>query len=106
MVKKKEEVVEVPEVSDVPKVEASRTPYEVSEWAGLPQYRCRLCPFDTLDEDVMFDHIARLHFTKQVPTVNSSIPSATAEDTASAQGEAVEKADGIFEVDLKEDQNG
>ncbi len=37
--------------------------YEMGEWKGLPQWRCTLCPFDTLaGEAAIVDHIIRAHF--------------------------------------------
>lgn len=34
---------------------------DIGTWKGEKQYRCRLCPFDTLDEAVFVDHFARVH---------------------------------------------
>ena len=34
---------------------------EIGTWKGQKQYRCRLCPFDTLDEAVFVDHFAKVH---------------------------------------------
>jgi len=37
--------------------------YEVGEWKGMRQWRCRLCPWDTLDgEGAMLAHLAAQHF--------------------------------------------
>lgn len=36
-------------------------PYTISEWNHLPNYGCRVCPFDTLDLDVMVHHIVEAH---------------------------------------------
>lgn len=36
--------------------------YELGSWAGLAQWRCRLCPWDTLDgESAMLAHLASRH---------------------------------------------
>lgn len=32
-----------------------------AEWAGEPLYKCRLCPFDTLEEQKFIEHFARTH---------------------------------------------
>lgn len=37
-------------------------PWTVGAWGGLPQWRCTLCPFDTLDgEAAMRVHYADVH---------------------------------------------
>lgn len=33
----------------------------VGAWKGVPVYRCRLCPFDTLERQTFIDHFARAH---------------------------------------------
>jgi len=38
--------------------------YTVSRWKGLTQYRCRMCPFDTLDEKTIIRHIQERHAPK------------------------------------------
>lgn len=30
-------------------------------WRGWPRYRCRLCPFDTLEEPKFIDHMIGAH---------------------------------------------
>lgn len=37
-----------------------------SEWRGWPRYQCRLCPFDTLDEQQFVAHFAGAHPPLQV----------------------------------------
>lgn len=37
-------------------------PYAMGEWNGKPQWRCKLCPWDTLEgEAAMLDHMATRH---------------------------------------------
>jgi len=33
--------------------------YVVGAWHGKPRYQCPLCPFDTLHEEVIRDHVAK-----------------------------------------------
>lgn len=41
---------------------AEPKPWTVGAWADLPQWRCSLCPFDTLDsEEAMLAHYAAVH---------------------------------------------
>jgi len=42
-------------------------------WKGLPQYRCKYCPFDTLDEELMREHYLKVHLASQ-PTPPISVP--------------------------------
>lgn len=39
--------------------------YEIGEWKGMKQYKCLLCPFDTLHRDVIEKHIAERHTPKK-----------------------------------------
>ncbi len=44
--------------------ESNRKPekgFEVGKWKGLPQFSCKKCNFDTLDEDAMHEHIKDVH---------------------------------------------
>lgn len=42
--------------------EVSDLPWTTSMWSGLPQWRCSLCPWDTLEgEDAMIEHIEGKH---------------------------------------------
>lgn len=78
--------------------EAESLPYEIKAWSGLPLYCCALCQFDTLSEDALFEHLASQHFE---PTIaNNEFP---AQSTSDAVVEN-EMANGVFEIDLKEDQ--
>ncbi len=36
------------------------------KWRGEKVYRCRLCPFDSLDRAVFEDHFAKVHAPLQV----------------------------------------
>lgn len=84
--------------------EESKIGYTVGQWAGHPQFRCKECAFDTLDLDVMLEHLLRVH---SVIALNESAPpSEPSPPTPLPEGEGseVERADGIFEIDLKEDQ--
>lgn len=33
-------------------------PYLVGKWHGITQYQCRQCPFDSLDEGAILEHVA------------------------------------------------
>lgn len=35
--------------------------YTVGTWKGMPRYMCRLCPFDTLRENVIKEHVLERH---------------------------------------------
>ncbi len=35
-----------------------RLPWTMGTWAGLAQWRCRVCPFDALSEAEMVAHVA------------------------------------------------
>ncbi|MGE5553297.1 MAG: hypothetical protein ACM3XZ_05160 [Betaproteobacteria bacterium] len=52
---------------------AEERQYDLGQWNGLPQYRCRLCPFDTLDEAAMKRHIEERH-TVRPATVPVEVP--------------------------------
>jgi hypothetical protein len=42
-------------------------PFEIGAWKGHTQWRCKLCPWDTLDgEEAMLAHVATCH-TPQAP---------------------------------------
>lgn len=68
--------------------------YVIGTWAGLPQWRCLLCAFDTLDEQEMIEH-AEAHglgtaiFPPEPPPLDP------------APDKEGEEAD-VFEVELKE----
>lgn len=44
----------------------ARLPYVLDQWSGLPQYRCPHCPFDSLDEGTILEHIAA-HLVAEKP---------------------------------------
>lgn len=85
------------------KAEEAKIPergYTTGAWAGKMQYACRACAFDSLDLDVILEHLVRVHaiFDLQEPAPLEATPAAPSEE------EGEQKADGIFEIDLKEDQ--
>ncbi|RJP53624.1 MAG: hypothetical protein C4583_04360 [Anaerolineaceae bacterium] len=73
--------------------------YLVGTWAGLRQYRCLSCEFDTLDENAMFEHIEahRLGTVNQPPADPTPSPSPNA-TSAFGEGDDAE----VFEVELRE----
>lgn len=77
--------------------EAEARTYEVGTWAGLPQWRCLLCGFDTLDEQAMLEHAGEHAGSPQrvdlTPEQNPPLPFPAVEG-----GEE----EGVFEVELKE----
>ena len=44
-------------------------PYTVGKWKGFDNYECKLCPFSTLHENVMKEHIFRKHGPKPQASV-------------------------------------
>lgn len=85
------------------KAEETGELYTEKSWAGMPQYCCTLCEFETLKIDVMWDHIAQQHFQEPIP---ASTMQPLLEPEKQPDEKAVERADGIHEIDLKEDQDG
>lgn len=75
--------------------------YTVGLWAWKDQYRCKQCEFDTLNLDAMLEHLVNVH---AVFLLEEPEPDLTPNPSPEGQGSDVEKADGIFEIDLKEDQ--
>ena len=75
--------------------------YTVGLWAGHQQYVCKQCAFDALELGVMEEHLMLAHgsFRFQEPVAIPPSPLAPL-----PQGEGDEMADGIYEIDLKEDQ--
>lgn len=52
----------------MPKTEPkNELPYTLGEWKGLPQYRCKFCAFDTLNEPKILEHYASRHAPKPEP---------------------------------------
>lgn len=48
--------------------------YSIGKWKGLNQYKCNLCPFDSLNERAIKDHIIDRHFPRPVaPKVKPEI---------------------------------
>ncbi|KAA3644558.1 MAG: hypothetical protein DWQ07_14155 [Chloroflexi bacterium] len=48
--------------------ETEDLPFEVGKWGGHPQWRCKLCAFDTLKgEAVMWDHLREQHMPPPEP---------------------------------------
>lgn len=75
--------------------------YTVGLWAWKPQYLCKQCQFDTLDLKVMEEHLLLAHRTTPALTPP---PDLTPSPSPEGEGRNEERADGIFEIDLKEDQ--
>lgn len=61
--KKKEPEVKIPEVKKVKTIEDY---YSIGKWKGFKQYKCKLCAFDTLEENVIKDHIKKEHMPKPI----------------------------------------
>lgn len=76
--------------------------YITGEWAGRTQYRCRSCAFDCLDLDQMLDHLVDRH-SPVAPSIAAHAPGEL-EEQAHADLQPDEAAQGIYEIDLKEDQ--
>jgi len=36
--------------------------YTIGKWKDLPRYQCKLCPFDSLHEEVIIEHIWKAHY--------------------------------------------
>lgn len=48
------------------RAEPDDRPYDIGQWNGLPRYQCRLCQFDTLDEDAIKRHLEDRHWPRPV----------------------------------------
>lgn len=70
--------------------------YVTTLWAGCKQYQCKKCAFDTLDLDVMLEHLL---FHPAVTEMKLEEPARPTPNSASNPGE--EKQD-IYEIDLSE----
>ncbi len=51
-------------VVETKKVKTLEDYYSIGKWKGLKQYKCNLCPFDSLDEKAIKDHIIERHMPK------------------------------------------
>lgn len=81
--------------------------YELGEWRGHPQYRCKHCPFDVLDDEAaILEHVQRMHIAPTLPQVNSAGILVADKNGNEVKAEATEVAADIFEIDLKEVENG
>ncbi|MCI0550519.1 MAG: hypothetical protein L0287_06165 [Anaerolineae bacterium] len=79
--------------------------YTVGSWAGRPQYQCKECQFETLDLDAMLEHLLRVHSVIALKESEPFPPSSPSpQPSPEGRGGEGEKADGIYEIDLKEDQ--
>jgi hypothetical protein len=48
--------------------------FTLGQWGGIPQWRCTLCPWDTLDgEDAFWEHFAARHATPTPPPVPRAV---------------------------------
>ncbi len=59
----KEPEVKKPEVKKIKTVEDY---YTIGKWGRFDQFKCSLCPFDSLDEKEIKDHIVEQHMPKPV----------------------------------------
>lgn len=48
----------MPEPEVVAQEPRMELPWTMGTWAGLPQWKCRVCPFDALSEAEMVTHVA------------------------------------------------
>jgi hypothetical protein len=85
--------------------------YEVGAWAGMPQWRCLLCGFDTLDENAMFEHIETHKLgapppstsLKSTGTMKAASPQTDPQSAGAGEhGNLGEGKDEVFEVELEE----
>lgn len=98
MVKRKQEAVSPEQLTVINDQEAAL--YEVGQWAGKPHYKCLLCKFDTLEEDVILIHI-QTHFggSQTKPSVLAADKRGNdVMDQVTSDGDL----NGMFEVELKE----
>ena len=49
---------------EVKKVKTIEDYYSVGEWKNLKQYKCNLCPFDSLNEKSIKGHVIERHMPK------------------------------------------
>ncbi|MFZ5856782.1 MAG: hypothetical protein ACOYZ6_08125 [Chloroflexota bacterium] len=77
--------------------ESEARTYEVGTWAGLPQWRCSLCGFDTLDEQAMLEHAEAHRLQAQNPP-----PSPTPDPSPNSENLGRGELEEVFEVELKE----
>ncbi len=54
--------------------EAAQRGYDVGQWKGRPQFRCLQCPFDSLQEQPMVEHVRSRHGSAPRPTRPASVP--------------------------------
>src|SRR5574341_2047842 len=68
-------------------------PYTIGSWAGKPQYQCKHCEFDSLNFDVMLEHLIVVHVV--VPIKEPTPPPAPPQIQQSnlERGESREAAD-------------
>jgi hypothetical protein len=98
---KKSETSRQTDVSPEQPVEQPEIGYKVGQWAGHTQYKCKECAFDTLELDVMLDHLLKAHSVIALDKPQTFPPSPQSTEPG---GDDRERADGVFEIDLKEDQ--
>ena len=78
--------------------------YTVGLWAWKDQYRCKQCEFDTLNLDAMLEHLVNVHAVFLLEEPEPAPPPTPPHLSTNGEGSDKERADGIFEIDLKEDQ--
>lgn len=60
---KQEPEVKKPEVKKVKTIEDF---YSIGKWKGFDQFKCKVCKFDSLEEQAIKDHIKDVHMPKPV----------------------------------------
>lgn len=93
MVKRKAQVQRIP---NEPAVQAEH--YQIGVWSGIPQYRCTLCAFDTLEKPAMLAHLYDAHGLQ----VEGYRPSTPEQSTATTPATDTRSDEEVFEVELKE----
>lgn len=78
--------------------------YSVGTWAGMPQYRCCRCAFDTLNLQEMLNHLVGQHDSigalEELVKAEKDEPQKPAVQQAEAS--LPEGEEELFEVELKE----
>lgn len=59
MARKKTQTTTVLPIPEAPFVQKEN--YKIGLWAGIPQYRCDLCAFDTLEGSDILRHLNEVH---------------------------------------------
>jgi len=96
-----------PEVPPAPEVPAEGNEhYEVGEWRGIVQYRCKHCPYDVLDDlAAILEHVQQRHIAPAQPHVTPA-GVLVADKNGNEVKPAAEVAADVYEVELKEVNDG